>query len=60
MISKEEIPRTLYNPKHDVYYMHYKDITSSKFNWDEFTSDVTLVTKEELENILNKYNYFKN
>jgi len=60
MISKEEIPRTLYNPKHDVYYMHYKDITSSKFNWDEFTSDVTLVTKEELKNILNKYNYFKN
>ena len=61
IISKEEVPRTLYNNKNDIYYMHYKNINSTlnKFNWEEFTSDITVVNKQELETILQNYEYFK-
>lgn len=58
MISKEEVPRTTYNADHDVYYMHYKNVNSSTFDWEEFTSDITLVSKQELKTILQKYEYF--
>jgi UDP-N-acetylglucosamine 4,6-dehydratase len=61
MISKEEVPRTFYNTEHDVYYMHYKNINPipNKFNWGEFTSDITLVDKQKLKTILENYEYFK-
>jgi UDP-glucose 4-epimerase len=59
MVSKEEAPRTFYHPENDVYYMHYKNITTSSLPWTEFTSDIVLVNKKELENILEKYNFFK-
>jgi UDP-glucose 4-epimerase len=61
MISKEEVPRTIYDSKHDIYYMHYKNtnLNLNKFNWEEFTSDITLVNKQELKIILQKYGYFK-
>lgn len=59
MISREEVPRTTYNPEHDIYYMHYKNTNLSKFDWEEFTSDITLVNKQELKTILQKYGYFK-
>lgn len=59
MISREESPRTTYNIDHDIYYMHYKNINSNKFNWEEFTSDITLVNKQELKTILQTYGYFK-
>lgn len=59
MISREEAPRTTYNTDHDIYYMHYKNINSNKFNWEEFTSDITLVNKQELKIILQTYGYFK-
>jgi UDP-N-acetylglucosamine 4,6-dehydratase len=59
MVSNEEVPRTIYNEDDDVYYMHYKNTSNSKFKWDEYTSDKTLVTKQELDIILQKYNYFK-
>jgi len=59
MISKEEVPRTNYNQEHDIYYMHYKNTNSNKFHWEEFTSDITLVSKQELKIILQKYGYFK-
>lgn len=59
MVSNEEVPRTIYNEDDDVYYMHYKNTSDSKFMWDEYTSDKTLVTKQELDIILQKYNYFK-
>ncbi len=58
MISKEEVPRTNYNQEHDIYYMHYKNTNSNKFHWEEFTSDITLVSKQELKIILQKYGYF--
>jgi UDP-glucose 4-epimerase len=58
MISREEVPRTIYNQEHDIYYMHYKNTNLNKFNWEEFTSDITLVNKQELKIILQKYGYF--
>jgi UDP-N-acetylglucosamine 4,6-dehydratase len=61
MVSKEELPRTSYNNKNDIYYMHYKNLTPTlnKFNWEEFTSDITVVNKQELKTILQKYKYFR-
>jgi UDP-N-acetylglucosamine 4,6-dehydratase len=59
MVSCEEVPRTIYNEIDDVFYMHYKNTTNVKFGWDEYTSDKTLVSKKELELILEKYKYFK-
>jgi UDP-glucose 4-epimerase len=59
MVSKEEVPRTVYNLEHDTYYMHYKNTHEGKFEWEEFTSDITVVTKKELQLILENYNYFK-
>ena len=59
MVSKEEVPRTTYNQEKDAYFMHYKNVSPHKFSWEEFTSDITVVSKEELQTILEKHNYFK-
>jgi len=59
MISKEEKNRTYFDSKKNTYFMHYKNQFNSKFEWDEFTSDYTICTKEELNKILKKHNYFK-
>lgn len=59
MVSKEEVPRTLYKPECDTFYMHYKDVGNHKFDWEEFTSDLVVVSKEQLNDILREYNYFK-
>ena len=37
--------------------MHYKNIASDPIDF-EFTSDKSLVTKQELEAILKRYGYF--
>jgi UDP-glucose 4-epimerase len=60
MISKEEVHRTVYNNENNIYYMHYKNINPvpNNFNWEEFTSDITVVNKQELNNILQNYAYF--
>ena len=55
MISSEEMPRV--KKENDYYYMHYKEIYSNDFY--EFSSKDKVVNKEELNNILQKYNYFK-
>ena len=59
MVSKEERPRTFYNVDNDTYYMHYKDISDRQVSWEEFTSDQVAVSKQELEDILQHYNYFQ-
>ena len=59
MISKEESPRTLYSERNDTYYMHYKDLALTRTEWNEFTSDSVVVSKENLITILEKYNYFQ-
>lgn len=57
MISKEESPRTFFDDKKNMYFMHYEDIFND--NEYEFTSDKVVVTKEQLKDILIKYNYFR-
>src|SRR6056300_139458 len=58
MISNEEAPRTTYESETDVFYMHYKKLSEGGVN-KEFTSDQVCVSKEELSDILESYNYFK-
>ena len=58
MISIEEAPRTYYNEELDSYFMHYEKLAENSIDF-EFTSDKTVVSKEELESILEGYNYFK-
>jgi UDP-N-acetylglucosamine 4,6-dehydratase len=56
MISEEESSRV--KSEDGVYYMHYKNIYNPD-NIYKFTSDQTVVSKEELKQILISYNYFK-
>ena len=58
MISIEETPRTYYNEKLDSYFMHYGKLATDPIDF-EFTSDRTVVTKQELEKLLDSYQYFK-
>lgn len=58
MISKEEAPRTTYELNNNTYVMHYQDLSDDPFE-GEFTSDTVCVSKEELIEILESYNYFK-
>ena len=58
MISNEEAPRTTYESETDVFYMHHKKLSEGCVN-KEFTSDQVCVSKEELSDILESYNYFK-
>jgi UDP-glucose 4-epimerase len=59
MVSKEERPRTFFNVGNNTYYMHYKDISDREVSWEEFTSDQVVVSKQELEDILQHNNYFQ-
>jgi len=56
MISKEEAPRC--QTLEGTIYMHYKDITDTG-DKEEFTSGKVVVSKDELRNMLELYNYFK-
>jgi UDP-N-acetylglucosamine 4,6-dehydratase len=58
LISKEESYRTHLNNENNTFYMHYKNTVENPLRF-ELTSDKTLVSKEELNNILKKNNYFK-
>jgi UDP-N-acetylglucosamine 4,6-dehydratase len=59
MVSKEETPRTEFIKLNNIYHMHYKNVSPSPIK-KEFTSDKVVVSKNELESILESYNYFKN
>lgn len=63
MIAKEELPRTFYSKDTNNYLMHYCDIKKNnmigKFKNDEYCSRDFTYTKEELEEELKKYNYYK-
>jgi len=56
MVSKEEIPRTYLMDNY--YIMHYNDLSLIPLK-EEFTSDKAVVSKQELDRILQTYNYFK-
>jgi len=59
MFSKEEYPRVLFDK--NVFMMHYKNLATEHTNmpFDEFTSDKVVITKSDLNLILQQYDYFK-
>jgi UDP-N-acetylglucosamine 4,6-dehydratase len=59
MISKEESNRARYDSNNNIYFMNYKETYGNKFEWEEFTSDFTVVTYEQLKEKLERNNYFK-
>tara|TARA_R100000541_G_scaffold13155_1_gene21990 strand:+ start:420 stop:1376 length:957 start_codon:yes stop_codon:yes gene_type:complete len=68
MIAKEEAPRTYYDKIEDVYYMHYKDMAKDSLRVscneaetinDKFGSDDVVISKDDLRQMLDKYNYFR-
>lgn len=58
MISIEESPRTYYDQATNSFYMHYEKLSDNAVDY-EFTSDKVVVSKSELEKILEGYGYFK-
>lgn len=60
MFSKEEYPRMTFDK--NSYMMHYKNISAHSLNhipFTEFTSDKVVISKDELNDVLQKYDYFK-
>jgi len=57
LFSLEESPRVDISGKN--FIMHYKKIANASLPFNEFTSDKVVVSKEELNDILSNYNYFK-
>lgn len=57
MISIEEAPRTSYDKLNNVYSMHYEKLAKNSIAF-EFTSDKTVISKEELQDLLESNNYF--
>lgn len=58
MISKEELNRTFYDQQKDMYFMHYKNVYNNTFDWKELSSENVMMTKTELHNMLQQYNFF--
>jgi UDP-glucose 4-epimerase len=58
MISKEEITRTFFDKDKNTYYMHYKNIYPEHIN-NEYTSDKVLLSKEQLNFLLEKNDFYK-
>lgn len=59
MIAQEETPRTQFDKSKNMFFMHYHNISKAKINFKEFNSRDCVVSKVELEKVLQKYNYFK-
>lgn len=63
MISPYEINRVMYDKKKNIFLIHYKNInTGEKYSFPKnrgFDSADYCVSKDELDKILTKYNYFK-
>jgi len=60
MIAREEIPRTYLDEKSNLFMMHYKNIyPNSNVNFNEFSSENVMVSKEVLYKKLQENNFFK-
>jgi len=57
MIAAEEMPRTGQDAKY--FYMHYKDILNTNPTSSDYSSKDQVVSKQELDEILFKFDYFK-
>ena len=58
MISIEEAPRTYFDKETNTFFMHSERLAQDPISF-EFTSDNVIVSKTELEQILQQHNYFK-
>lgn len=58
LITKEELPRTVYNFGHNVFFMHYKNLRKKALKTELISSDC-VISISELEDYLKKNNYFK-
>lgn len=58
MISIEEAPRTYFDKETNAFFMHYEKLAVDPIDF-EFTSDKVVVSKEELQKMLQQYEYFK-
>lgn len=56
MFSEEESPRV--KAKDGNFLMHYKEVNTVELPFNNFTSDKVVVSKEELTQILESYEYF--
>lgn len=59
MISREEAARTYLDESKNIYMMSYRETYGEKFEWEEFTSEHTVVAIEELDEKLREKEYFK-
>ena len=60
MFSPYEIPRTTYIKDKDIYLIHYKNIYNElAITRDGLSSEDCLVSKEELDGLLKKHDYFR-
>ena len=64
MVSQEEMTRTNYDSNTDNFFMHYERIQNlenrnSYFPNNEYSSRDFVVSKDELDKILEKNNYYK-
>ena len=58
MISIEEAPRTYFDKETNAFFMHSEKLAKEPIDF-EFTSDRVVVSKKELEKILEQYDYFR-
>jgi UDP-N-acetylglucosamine 4,6-dehydratase len=60
MIAKEEVPRTYLDEKTNLYMMHYHNIyDDSNVEFNEFSSEHVVVSKEYLYKKIKENNFFK-
>jgi UDP-glucose 4-epimerase len=60
MIGPQEVSRVFHDKEHDMYLMHYKNVHNAvRFHPDGFSSEHYILSKEELEQLLKKHNYYK-
>lgn len=58
MISIEEAPRTYFDKEANAFFMHSEKLAEESIDF-EFTSDKVVVSKEELQKMLEQYDYFR-
>lgn len=60
MFSPYEIPRTTHKKEKDIFLIHYKNIYNElEMTRDGLSSENCLVSKDELDSLLKKHNYFR-
>lgn len=56
MFSSEESPRI--KKTNNNFIMHYSEVYNEDLTFTDYTSDIVCVSKEELEEMLERYNFF--